>query len=124
MKFCRSCGTQLEDSAAFCHQCGEACEQPRQESRQEIAPTQQQQTYQQNTAPRESGMTTVIKVMMILGTVSSAAWILPLAWCIPMYISYENKLKNHEPISDGFKVCVLLFVNTIAGILMFCDKDN
>ena len=78
MKFCRSCGTQLEDSAAFCHQCGEACEQPRQESRQEIAPTQQQQTYQQNTAPRESGMTTVIKVMMILGTVSSAAWILPL----------------------------------------------
>lgn len=121
MKFCRSCGTQLEDSVAFCHQCGEACEPTRQAPRQEVYT---QQTYQQNTVSRESGMTTVIKVMMILGTVSAAAWILPLAWCIPMYISYDNKVKNREPISDGFKVCVLLFVNTIAGVLMFCDKDN
>ena len=28
MKFCKQCGTQLEDAARFCNGCGTPCEQP------------------------------------------------------------------------------------------------
>lgn len=34
-----------------------------------------------------------------------------------------NRLKAGEKLTTGNKVCVLLFVNTIAGILLLCDKN-
>ncbi len=49
---------------------------------------------------------------------------LPLAWYIPMTIIYFKKTKNNEEISIAFKICALLFVNTIAGILMICDNKG
>ena len=41
-----------------------------------------------------------------------------LFWCVPMFVHY---CKNSYFVGAGFKICTLLFVNTIAGILMFCD---
>ena len=41
-----------------------------------------------------------------------------------MTISYYKKLNNSEKISVVFKVCTLIFVNIIAGILMFCDTSQ
>ncbi len=73
---------------------------------------------------KPSGLATAAKILMIISTVITGFYLIPLAWCIPMTIMYSNKLKTGEPISTGFKVCVLLFVNTIAGILMLCDKEN
>jgi len=75
---------------------------------------------------RESGLTTAAKVLMIIGTVStSLTWFLiPLAWCIPMTVSYFKKVKYNQPISTGFKVCSLLFVSLIGGILMLCDNEH
>ena len=35
----------------------------------------------------------------------------------------RKAIKENEPLSPGFKVCVLLFVNTIAGVLLLVDKD-
>ena len=63
------------------------------------------------------------KIFMIISTVVLGFYLIPLAWCIPMTISYFKKVQNNEPVSTGFKVCSLLFVNTVAGILMLCDKD-
>ncbi|MBR2441835.1 MAG: hypothetical protein IKB20_02055 [Clostridia bacterium] len=60
---------------------------------------------------------------MIIATVVLGLYIIPLAWCLPMTISYCKKIKENRPISTSFKVCTLLFVNLIAGILMLCDKD-
>ena len=40
-----------------------------------------------------------------------------------MTVSYCKKIKTGEPISVGFKICSLLFVSTIAGIIMLIDKD-
>jgi hypothetical protein len=54
---------------------------------------------------------------------SLAMTIVPLAWSIPMGIILVRKTRNGEPISTGFKVCILLFVDLIAGILLLCDKD-
>ena len=130
MKFCKNCGTQLEDAAGFCGNCGTACEQPQQQAQQQAYQQPQQQAYQQPyqqpyaPAPRPiSGLATAAKILMIVSTVVMGFYLIPLAWCIPMVISYSNKLKRGEPISIGFKICTLLFVNTIAGILMLCDKD-
>ena len=145
MKFCTNCGTQLPDEAYVCNQCGTAMSQASVQQnytppQQGYVPPQQQgyapqqgyvppQGYapQQAYAPRqESGLTTAAKIFMIIGTVgmSLGGFLIPLAWCLPMTISYFNKLKRGEPIGTGFKVCSLLFVNTIAGILMLCDNKN
>ncbi len=41
-----------------------------------------------------------------------------------MTISYGRNRKNGIPVSTGFKVCSLIFVNTLAGILMLCDRST
>jgi len=41
-----------------------------------------------------------------------------------MTVVYFRKVKNHEPIGTGFKVCSLLFVSLVGGILMLVDNDN
>ena len=46
-----------------------------------------------------------------------------LIWCLPMTLKINKAIKENEPLSPGFKVCVLLFVNTIAGVLLLVDKD-
>ncbi len=51
-------------------------------------------------------------------------FLIPLAWCIPMTVSVCRKLKNGEPISTALKVCTMLFVSLIAGIMLLCMGDN
>ena len=65
-------------------------------------------------------METAIKVFLIIGTIFQAFYTLGIAlfWCIPMTVHY---FRNAGWVNTGYKVCTLLFVNTIAGILMFCD---
>jgi hypothetical protein len=70
-------------------------------------------------------MKIAIRVFMILGIVSNAFLLIPLIWCIPMFLKVDRYLKDEDDISTGFKVCVLLFVNVIAGILLLVyDSDN
>ena len=38
--------------------------------------------------------------------------------------SYFNKVDERIPVGTGFKICILLFVDFIAGILMLCDNDE
>ncbi len=143
MKYCTNCGTQLPDEAYVCNQCGTAQGQaPVQQNyappqgyappQQGYAPPQQgyvppqgyapQQAYAP--APQVSGLATAAKILMIISTVVMGLYLIPLAWCLPMTISYCNKLKTGQPVSIGFKICTLLFVNTIGGILMLCDNKN
>ena len=112
MKFCTKCGAQLPENCLFCPGCGSATY------------LQDDAQPQCDTAP--SGLSSVAKAFMIVGTVcmSLAFLLIPLIWCLPMTISYFNKVKTNKPVSIGFKVCTLLFVNTIAGILMLCDNKN
>ena len=120
MKYCTNCGNQLPDEAGFCTSCGAAMEQT---TPQQNYAQPQQPNYAQP-APQVSGLATAAKIFMIISTVVTGLYIIPLAWCLPMTISYCKKIKQGAPISTGFKVCTLLFVNTIAGILMLCDKSN
>ena len=106
MKYCTKCGNELIDEAVVCTKCGCAVNY--------------------NSIPdtnKKSELSTIAKIFMIIGTVMMGFYIIPLAWCIPMTISYCNKLKNGQQISTAFKVCCLLFVSLVGGVLMLCDNN-
>lgn len=105
MKYCSKCGKEVVDEAEYCPGCG--CR---------IASTS-------GSSDGKETMRTVAKVFMILGCISVGWTLIPLAWCIPMTVSYFGRVKNHEKIGMGFKICTLLFVSVVAGILMLCDED-
>ncbi len=131
MCFCTQCGAQLPDNAVFCSKCGNAVsgEQANHQANQQYYQQPYQQQYYQQPYPGyypkpESGLTTAAKVFMVIGTVVMGCAILPLAWCLPMTITYFNKIKYNQPVSTGFKVCSLLFVSMLGGIFMLCDNDH
>ena len=101
MKYCSHCGNQLVDEAYVCPNCG--CRVQRDPAAAEMV---------------SEGFVIAIKIFMILGIVASACLLIPLCWTIPMTKYAFRKLNNHEPIDIGFKVCTLIFVNLIAGILL------
>ena len=132
MKFCTKCGRQLPDEAMFCDKCGSAVSGLESTSATDPfggdpfnANHQNVNAAQNNSQNGEvSTLKLVAKIFMILACVASAFAIIPLAWTIPMTVSYSNKIKNHEPVSVGFKICTLLFVNVVSGILMLCDTED
>lgn len=127
MKYCSKCGTKLFDEAVICVNCGCPVENISQFTPQ--TPTSEQTANFFTPQPpyvQETSVTKVAKIFMIIGTIGMALYTccIGLAWCLPMTISYWNKIKRGEPISLCFKVCSLLFVNMIAGILMLCDNNH
>lgn len=116
MKYCTKCGNELFDEAVICTKCGCVVD----EDVFNFAVIKQAG---KTNASTNTNLSSLAMVFMIIGTVFMGFSIIPLAWCLPMTIIYNRKIKNGEPISTGFKVCSLLFVNTIAGILMLCDNN-
>ena len=116
MKYCTNCGSPLAEGMNFCGNCGV----PVAGQTAETATRVYEPPYYDAPPRRDDGLVTVIKVFLILGCISFGALLIPLAWCIPMTVSIFRKLDSGEPISTGLKVCTLLFVNLIAGILLLC----
>ena len=106
MKYCQTCGAEVNENAVVCTQCGCAIPQ------------------QSNTSDGTDGLATASKVFMILGCIAQGWLLLPLAWCLPITISVCGKMKRGEKIGTGLKICTLLFVNLIAGILLLCRSDD
>ncbi len=106
MKYCTKCGNELVDEAVVCPKCGCAAETKAIKK------------------DEPSTLSTIAKIFMIISCVTVGWTLIPLAWCIPMTVSYCRKIKNKEPISVSFKVCTLIFVSTVSGILMLCDDDS
>ena len=110
MKYCTNCGNELFDEAVICPKCG--------------YPTAEfyLQLKSNNIKPNTSYF--VVKIFMIIATVINGLYILPLAWCIPMTVNFCKKYDKGIPISTGFKVCTLLFVNFVSGILLLCASPD
>ena len=103
MKNCNHCGKELLDEAVICPHCG--C------SVAELTATQD-----------NSKMITLIRAFMIVGCVLTSIYgfLVPLFWTLPMTLKLLKMLDNKEPISMAFKICTLLFVSVITGILLLC----
>ena len=113
-KFCVHCGAEVHPQAVVCVHCG--CS---------LAGTPNTaKTTSSNNSDSSDIMKTLIKVFMILGIVASAWAVIPLIWCIPMFLKVNKYLKGEETLTTGYKVCVLLFVNIIAGVLLLVDDKN
>ncbi len=116
MKYCVKCGAEMLDDAVLCVKCGcmvdGATSVP-------AAPVENVPDY------KPSSLAIAAKVFMILGTIVMAltTYCIALAWCLPLTIIYCKKIKRGEPIGTGFKICSLLFVSMLGGILMLCDKN-
>ena len=62
-------------------------------------------------------------IFCVLSTIAMGWTLIPLCWCIPMTISVYKAYKGEKELGVGFKVCTLLFVSLIGGILLLCDND-
>ncbi len=146
--YCKSCGSPLTPGASFCENCGTAVEPNKycvncggempadaqicpacgynQNSFVRSGPPQNSYTYQNRepvSSDREYTLKTIVKIFMVLGCIGFGWLIIPLFWCIPLTVSVFNKFKTGEEITVGTKICVLLFVNMIAGICLLCMDD-
>ena len=113
-KFCIHCGAEVHPQAVVCVHCGRSLAE---------TPNANKTTSSSNSDTSDI-MKTLIKVFMILGIVSVAWAVIPLIWCIPMFLKVNKYLNGEETLSTGYKVCVLLFVNIIAGVLLLVDDKH
>ena len=112
MKYCEKCGAEVQDDAQFCPKCGYKFGTA---IKQEVVAKEHK---------RDDGIMTIALVFCIICTVAAGFAIIPLCWMIPMTVSLNDKIKNKEPISVAFKVCTLLFLSVIGGILLLVGDDN
>ena len=50
--------------------------------------------------------------------------LVPLCWSIPMTVVTYRGFQKKTKLSIAFKVCTLIFVNMISGILLLCDQED
>ncbi len=108
MKFCSSCGAEVNEKAVICTKCGCSLVE------------------EKNSGEKKGndGLAVASKIFLILGCIAQGWLLIPLAWCLPITTSICGKMKRGEPVGTGLKVCALLFVNLIGGILLLCRSDE
>lgn len=129
---CKQCGSEVVSGENFCNNCGAAILDSETEEYIYSKMEEKENKTQTSTIDEISGeakvpghvLATIAKVFMIIACVTKAFYIIPLFWTIPMTVILSKKLKNKKPIGFGFKICTLIFVNLIAGILLFCVTND
>lgn len=107
MKYCQKCGKEIMDETVICPGCGCKVEGEKQTKN-----------------AGNDGLAIAAKIFLILGCIAQGWLLVPLAWCLPITISICNQMKRGEPVGMGLKICSLLFVNLIGGILLLCRSDE
>ena len=110
MKYCSKCGASNQDDARFCEKCGHEFDKP-------IEGEVVDKNKKSSTSTYEI-LTIIVFVLMIIGTVTLGFALIPLIWCIPMTIHYNNLRENKEKPSLAFAICSLIFVSVFAGVIM------
>jgi len=144
IKYCSHCGSQLKEGADFCVNCGcratpEPSNQAKSVNKDKIL-TMIAQVFMVMTCA-EVGIIALVFIGLanLVGMVSvySAEFffviffitlafvsLVPLAWCIPMTVYLFKSAKENKPVSMTYKICTLIFVNIVAGILLLCRKES
>ena len=141
---CQKCGNVIQKNQNFCAKCGE----PAQSNSENII----ENNFENNTTPTLpkkdikkysvasaffviSIIIRVVVLMIVLGvdsrygnsaTLASSFFSLtiPLVWIIPMYIHLKNSIEFRQSVTLSFKICTLLFVSTIGGIILLCTDEK
>lgn len=143
--YCRKCGNEIMDEAVICPKCGCLT------GTQPLPTTQPNSST--NNKKTNSGLQTAAKIFLILACIGSGISTFSMfiscvsmnalapeltgvygifaVICIGIFIldicmttHYTKAINEGIPVGTAFKVCTLLFVNLIAGILMLCDKES
>ena len=116
MRYCIYCGSQLDDDAQFCTNCGKPVNaaQAQAQAQKQAAQVAQQKDNQV--------MKVFISVLLIISCVVQGIFTfgIALSWCIPMTVTIRKRMREGVPVGVAMSVCTLIFVNTIAGILLLC----
>ncbi len=112
MKYCKVCGHELSEDANFCPSCGYPAENSPYLSKAE-------QEYKDS-----KGLELAIKIFLVIGCVILGFSILGLLWGVPMTVYAFRQLKDHKHIGVAFKVCTLLFLSLVAGILLLFRNEK
>lgn len=139
-RYCTYCGATLNDGADVCLNCGRKVEKE---------PIVQQNSHEKS----NNTLTTIAKVFMILTCVGcgmgglitlinaiiftgiafevsisyfvfAIIYLIPLAWDIPLTVHVFKASKENAPIATATKVCILIFVNIVSGILLLCRTES
>ena len=146
MRKCLNCGAQNYDIAKECSNCRFPLDP--------IDYKEIKRSYQTTTEKSNNNLKTCAKAFLILGTVAYGVitLIYAILWLLSfsikdnfstvvsaiyfllflilfsvslfMTINYCNKINNKEPVGIAFKICALLFIGLIPGILMLCDAND
>ena len=116
---CPKCGRRRNDGEKFCSSCGykfKTCNTLVAEENNEFKKI--------NGKVYVTGLTKVAEVFFYIGVVLTCCSIIGLAWALPMMHTYKKHRDNYLKHSVGFKVCTIIFISEVAGILMFIDYKH
>lgn len=63
-----------------------------------------------------------LKQAMVIGYAVGS--LIPLAWAIPMTVHAVKCVNGGKPMGMAFKICTLIFVNLLSGILLLFVQNN
>lgn len=106
---CPNCGKALPKKAKFCPKCG---------SEIEMTPVKVKVV-----APL-TPIGKVAQVFFYVGAIFTCCTVIGLCWALPMIHIYKRGRDVVGKHSIGFKVCTIIFISRVAGILMFIDYKH
>jgi len=83
-----------------------------------------QSAYNPNIESTDKTLRLIAFVLNLLVTIGFGICIIPLAWMVPMTVISWRIYKGERANTVAFGVCSLIFVSTIAGILLLCSKKD
>ncbi len=116
MKNCEFCGFEIEDKDYYCPYCG----------------MPNAYRYDKNEDHSYHIYLFMIKICLIggilfytlLGLLIDFILLIPLIWTIPMTIKYFRYREMNKKIPFMFKLCMFLFSNAFAGLLLIACSEE
>ena len=112
MKYCPSCGKELNDTDRFCPSCGHDTG---------LAPAP---SMSHHSSYSSQTYTLIGFIFLLIGTVTLGLFIIPLCWCIPFTVHVYRKYKRNEKPGLAIAIASLLLVSLIGGIFLIIASSE
>lgn len=90
-----------------------------------VAPTPNPGYFQPHAPSQQDKTLRLVAFIFSIISLAIAGWfIVPLAWMIPMTVYTWRIYQGTRPNTIAFGVCMLIFVSTVAGILLLVSKKD